>query len=449
MHPRPPPPRHRRVRPARRTGAGTGARGVPGRVRGAVCRGMLLLGLALATPAAALGLPVGLPPVPDAVGTVDPLVRDTAALARERLERVQSLLRVHRRELEADPRGAPVVRGELLAIDPSPGAVQALREAGFRVREERALEPLGVRVLVLEPPGRQPLRRALRQLRRIDPDGRYDYNHLYLGAAPVPGARGAAAPAWMAVASATAPMAAGTEADAPLVGLVDGGVDAALPAFAGRDLRRHGCPSAAPDPHGTAVAALLLQAPRLRLRAADIYCGEATGGAVTRLADALAWLAGERATVINLSLVGPPNALMEALVARLQQRGHVLVAAVGNDGPAAPPLYPAAYPGVIGVAAVDARGRPLPESGRGAHVDIAANGLFALADAKGRARSFRGTSFAAPRVARRAALLLPAGAADRADATLRALAAESRDAGPRGRDARFGEGVLGDEAPAR
>ncbi len=447
MHPRPPPPRHRRVRPARRTGAGTGACGVPGRVRGAVCRGMLLLGLALATPAAALGLPIGLPPVPDAVGAVDPLVRDTAALARERLDRVQSLLRVHRRELEADPRGAPVVRGELLAIDPSPGAVQALREAGFRVREERALEPLGLRLLVLEPPARQSLPRALRQVRRIDPGGRYDYNHLYLGAAPDP--NGTAAPASTAVAPATSPLAAGADNDAPLVGLVDGGVDASLPVFAGRDLRRHGCPSAAPDPHGTAVAALLLQAPRLRLRAADIYCGEPAGGAVTRLAEALAWLAGERAQVINLSLVGPPNALMEALVVRLQQRGHVLVAAVGNDGPAAPPLYPAAYPGVIGVAAVDARGRPLPESGRGAHVDIAANGLFALADAKGRARSFRGTSFAAPRVARRAALLLPAGAADPADATLRALAAESRDAGPRGRDTRFGEGVLGDETSAR
>src|SRR5256885_5630000 len=47
-------------------------------------------------------------------------------------------------------------------------------------------------------------------------------------------------------------------------------------------------------------------------------------------------------------------------------RGHLVVAAVGNDGPAAPPLYPAAWPGVVGVTAVDARQQVLGEALRGA-----------------------------------------------------------------------------------
>ena len=45
---------------------------------------------------------------------------------------------------------------------------------------------------------------------------------------------------------------------------------------------------------------------------------------------------------MNISLVGPRNALIERAVSAAQRRGVILVAAVGNDGPAAPPLYPAA-----------------------------------------------------------------------------------------------------------
>ena len=91
------------------------------------------------------------------------------------------------------------------------------------------------------------------------------------------------------------------------------------------------------------------------LYAADVYCGAPTGGAVDAVAAAFGWLAREQVAVINVSLVGPRNALLERVVASLVKRGHVIVAAVGNEGPAAPPLYPAAYDGVVGVTAVDAR----------------------------------------------------------------------------------------------
>jgi hypothetical protein len=40
--------------------------------------------------------------------------------------------------------------------------------------------------------------------------------------------------------------------------------------------------------------------------------------------------------VVNISLVGPDNMLLRQLVRQMIARGHIIVAAVGNDGPAAP-----------------------------------------------------------------------------------------------------------------
>src|SRR3546814_17507179 len=76
-------------------------------------------------------------------------------------------------------------------------------------------------------------------------------------------------------------------------------------------------------------------------------------------------MAARQVAVVNISLVGPPNLLVRTAVTTLGRRGQLIVAAVGNDGPAAAPLYPAAYPGVIAVTGVDARHRVLMEAGRG------------------------------------------------------------------------------------
>ena len=139
---------------------------------------------------------------------------------------------------------------------------------------------------------------------------------------------------------------------------------------------------------------------KAELYAADIYCNAPTGGAVDALAAAFAWLAQQRVAVINVSLVGPDNAALAQIVRALTSRGYLLVAAVGNDGPAAPPLYPASYPHVVGVTAVDAHRRVLIEAARGNQVMFAAQGAdMAAADIGGKYSSIRGTSFAAPIVA--------------------------------------------------
>src|SRR5690606_19275498 len=134
--------------------------------------------------------------------------------------------------------------------------------------------------------------------------------------------------------------------------------------------------------HGTAVASLLVgqsdvfhgAAAGAELFVADVYCGLATGGALDAVAEAFAWMSREAVPVINISLVGPPNALLERVVGVVTERGQIVVAAVGNDGPGAAPLFPAAYPDVVGVTGVDAKQRVIVEACRGKHVDFSAPG---------------------------------------------------------------------------
>jgi subtilisin family serine protease len=91
-------------------------------------------------------------------------------------------------------------------------------------------------------------------------------------------------------------------------------------------------------------------------------------------------------------------------VAGAQGKGMVIVAAVGNDGAAAPPAFPASYPGVVAVTGVDRAGRVLIEAGQAAHLDYAAPGADISARVPGRGRvSLRGTSYAAPLAAARIA----------------------------------------------
>ncbi|HSD73572.1 MAG TPA: S8 family serine peptidase [Steroidobacteraceae bacterium] len=369
---------------------------------------------------------------------------DPNRLTDARLLKVRQLIRAHRDVLEADPHGAAIVRSELLAFSPSAAALEHARAAGFSVARERALAGLDARIVVLRAPAGMSTQRALKKLRSLDPQGAYDFNHVYTDSGAVqPGA---------------APAVDGNPAEGSAarvkIGLIDGGVDLAHPVFHDASIAVHGC-SGRPvvSAHGTAVASLMVgrsekfhgAAPGAALYAADVYCGVPTGGAVDAVADALAWLARERVPIINVSLVGPANVSLENIVRIVVARGHLIVAAVGNDGPAAPALYPAAYPGVVGVTAIDARQRVLLEAARGPQVDFAAPGAdIAAASVTEAYAAVRGTSFASPIVA---GLLVaeihepdPA-AAERALATLARLAI---DRGAPGVDPTYGHGVVGD-----
>ncbi len=117
----------------------------------------------------------------------------------------------------------------------------------------------------------------------------------------------------------------------------------------------------------------------------------------------------------------------------------MVVAAAGN-GDTNKPKYPAAYPGVIAVAATNQEDRRTFFSNYGSWVDVAAPGVGILSTVPGGYRSFNGTSVAAPHVSALAGLLAAQGRGTRAikDRIFRT----ALDLGPKGRDPYYGRGRI-------
>lgn len=314
--------------------------------------------------------------------------------------RLRQLVASFPRELEMDGDGQPVRRGVLVAIDPDPGSLRQAERAGFRVLASEANAELGLRLVTLGIPARLSAREALKRLRKAAPAVAADFDHIYEPAA------GALVPAGAALAVQQGGTARRT------IAMIDGGV-AAHPSLAQAAIEQRGFAGAArATGHGTAVASLLVgnhgrfrgAAQGARLFVADVYGGSRAAGSASAIVRSLAWAAAKRPEVISISLVGPANRLLQRAVELVHARRIPMVAAVGNDGPAAPVQYPAGYPQVVAVTAVDARDRALPEAGRAARLDFAAPGadMAAALPGSGYAR-VRGTSFATPLVAARLA----------------------------------------------
>ena len=207
-----------------------------------------------------------------------------------------------------------------------------------------------------------------------------------------------------------------------------------------------------PAIHGTAVASLLVgnrpgqwpaRLPQATIFNASVFYDRdrtLSGATLGHLLEGLNWLAGQDLSVINISLTGPDNQLLAAAVSRLRERGVLMVAAVGNQGPSAPPLYPAAYTEVIGVTAADRSGKLYRWANRGEQVMFASNGVtvpVAHPDAGMVADS--GTSLASPVVA--AALACQRNELSE-DKAIGALINAAKDLGRPGRDTEFGHGFL-------
>lgn len=136
-------------------------------------------------------------------------------------------------------------------------------------------------------------------------------------------------------------------------------------------------------------------------------------GSSADVAAGIRWAADHGARVINLSLSSSQATNVERdAVAYAVSRGVVVVAAMGNAGPNAGPAFPAAYPDVIAVGAIDSSDRRAGFSQVGAHIDVAAPGVGILSTVWNNATAtFQGTSMASPHVAGVAALILSCNAA--------------------------------------
>lgn len=161
-----------------------------------------------------------------------------------------------------------------------------------------------------------------------------------------------------------------------------------------------------PSGHGTAVAGVIASgrygvSPQVRIL--PVRTSLATGTAPRFLtATAIVWATNRGADVINLSRSSrahTPSRLERAAVRYATERGVVLVASAGNN-PFQPATYPAAYPEVISVTAVNGYDQLSVFAARRGHIDVAAPGSrVTTLEAGGDFRAASGTSLAAPFVA--------------------------------------------------
>ncbi|MDQ6434786.1 S8 family serine peptidase [Mesorhizobium sp. LHD-90] len=362
----------------------------------------------------------------------------------------------------ATPRRAPIPlqtrAEEIVAVGLTPAELERLTAAGFVVAERRQVALLGGDVFRLRAPTGQPLETALAEVRAASPQAAADFNHFYRPEQDNGCAGGHCAShllvAWPAVSGAPACLGS------VKVGLIDTAINPEHDAFAGGQVEVARIADAAPLPesarqHGTAVAALLVGAqnsrtpgllPGARLVAVDAFhrgSGSDDRADVFTLVRAVDLLAGRGIDVVNLSLSGPDNALLARTVAAASDKGSVLVAAAGNNGPRAAPAYPAAYEAVIAVTAVDKAKRVYRRANQGDYVDLAAPGVevWAAASVRG-VRPKTGTSFAAPFVTAAAALIKAGDPEATPQVIAERLTRAAEDLGEPGRDPVFGWGLL-------
>jgi hypothetical protein len=280
---------------------------------------------------------------------------------------------------------------------------------GFTIRERQDLATLDRVLLRVAAPEDREIAQAALDLALEAPGTEVDFNHVYRpGAGDAPETTAAGRPA---ADRGEPPPAAASHLS---VGIVDTAVATEHESFRSADVvQRDFVPFAAerPTAHGTAVASILVGEgaklrPQLRegrVYAASVFFEDPDGNDASTTASLVMageWLAAEGVRVINMSLAGPPNRVLEAAIAALAERSVIVVAAVGNNGPSGAPLYPAAYSQAVGVTAIDSAKRIYRYANRGPHVAFAALGVdVRVARSGGGHRALSGTSFAAPHAA--------------------------------------------------
>lgn len=242
------------------------------------------------------------------------------------------------------------------------------------------------------------------------------------------------------------------------VAVLDTGVKASHPDLRGKVARGYnaitGKPGARKDDngHGTVLAGIIAGrldgagisglAPNARILPVKVLDADGVGDS-DDIARGIIWAVDNGADVINMSFGADASNRVEAeAIDYARGAGVTLVAAGGNEG-AKLVMYPAGYPGVLGVGAVDFDNKRTSFSNQGSHIDVAAPGQGILSSFATRPYSWTsGTSMATAYVSAVAALAMSYSPGAGGEPLLQQIMATARDVGPAGRDPETGAGIV-------
>jgi subtilisin family serine protease len=247
------------------------------------------------------------------------------------------------------------------------------------------------------------------------------------------------------------------------IALIDSGVARSHESLAADDITSidlvDGGTAPPAETHGTALASIIAGAGKVKglapgakllairaFKQVDAASGESSSDSF-RVSEAISLALDRHARIINLSIGGPDDRLVRMAIVQAVLTGTVVIAAAGNEGPNAPPVYPAAQTGVIAVTATDAKDRVYPGANRGDYIAVAAPGVDVYAARPGAGGGsaydfFTGTSMATGTVTGLAAVLLSADPKLNVADLQHILESTAQDLGAAGKDPVYGWGRI-------
>ncbi|MCM3125427.1 MULTISPECIES: S8 family peptidase [unclassified Mesobacillus] len=166
-------------------------------------------------------------------------------------------------------------------------------------------------------------------------------------------------------------------------------------------------------------------------------------GTTFDIAKGIIWAVDHGANVINMSLGNyQPSSLLKEAIDYAYNKNVVMISAAGNEN-TMQPSYPAAYPEVLSVSAVDNTGRRASFSNYGDYIDVSAPGVQITSTYFNQQyAALSGTSMASPHVAGLAGLLLSANPNLTNREVIDIIKNSAYDLGIPGNDSDFGNGLI-------
>ena len=354
-------------------------------------------------------------------------------------------------EVELDDGWRAIERQWLMLSDED--SLQKLQLAGVTLLEQQEYKALGLTLIRFTVPAELDSKAALAKILPAEQLATLDRNHVFASQTA----------AQTTQAAKQTPSTTNTQVkqaamcnDSLTIGMLDTAIQLDHPALAQATIVSQDFVTSndsSPRLHGTAIAGLLVGQsvqlspllPHAKLFAASVFYRQsdyAQGATMLHLVEGLNWLAAQDVKVVNMSLAGPDNQILALVIQKLSAKNMLIVAAAGNEGPAAPAMYPAAYPQVIAVTASDEKQQIYRWANQGDYIDFAALGVNVLsAKAGGGEGRESGTSVASPVVAAAVACVYEQ-FGGQAELILAYLTQQAVDLGQKGKDAVFGNGLI-------